>query len=165
MADSNTLVRLEDGSVVNEETGEIIEAGTTDDPIARYTELAIDADVQRKQWDATAKLYKLILNQLGANDETTRAGRVVRRGGHFRASAPRALFDGSFLVQDLPYDKQAEFVRECFSALDPKRVDAMFEAGRISAAVADAIVELKRVAEWMETKALKKQAPEREVVL
>lgn len=164
MANDSTQIFLEDGTVVDEATGEIIELAADADPITQFTRLALDAEQQRRRWEADEKLYKLVLNKLGVQDATTSAGRAVRRGGYFRASAPRALFDGSLVVQDLPWEQRADIALECFGTLDPKRVDEMFEAGRLDAGIADAIVQQKRIAEWVEVKVLKKQAPERKAV-
>lgn len=153
----STWVRVDGGIVVDEETGEVVE-GSGADAVEQFTKLALEAEQQRKEWDRQEKLYKRVLLNLGVEDSTTVEGRAVKRGGFYRASAPRALFDGSFAVQDLPWDKRAEIALECFKELDPALVEAMFEKGNLSAAVADAIVQRKRVANWVEVKAIRQAA-------
>lgn len=153
-------IELEGGIVVDESTGEILE-GSPEDAVQRFTELALDAGVQAKQWDAQQKLYRLMLLRLGVEDVTTTAGRAVKRG-RTSVSATREAWDASFMAQDLSYDEQAFIWLEAGKALDPKKLDELFEDGKLpgGSSLYDDLVKSSR-SEWVEVKPLKKQAPER----
>jgi hypothetical protein len=152
------LIELEDGLVVDEKTGEIVE-GNQDDVVQKMTRLALEADEQRKEWEKTARLYKQVLKRLDVDDVTTPAGRAVRRGGYLKYTANRELWDASFLVQDLTYEERADIALECFATLDRHKLEARFEDGRISSRVLDDLVQAKPVAEWIEVNPIKKEAP------
>ncbi len=155
MNQTNTYIELDGGIDVDEATGEILE-GMPGDAIEQFTRLALEADEQRKLWEQSGRIYKLMLKQMGVEDETTKAGRAVLRGRTYRKST-REMFEASPRIGVLSPEKRDSLILKAYSALDPKRLDQMLEDDLIGVVTLVEITSQSR-SEWVEVKPLKKQA-------
>jgi hypothetical protein len=144
-------VALPDGTVVNPETGEIVET-TVEDQVRHFTALALEAQTQHQLWEADYNLYRLVLKQLGVTDATTPAGRAVLRGRKGNRKATREAWEASLLVQTLPWDRRAFIVLSAFKELDPGLLDDLFENGVISSAIYDDLVKRGKSSDWVEVR-------------
>jgi hypothetical protein len=151
-------VALPDGTVVNPETGEIVET-TVEEPVRHYTALALEAKTQHEEWEAAYNLYRLVLKQLGVTDATTPAGHAVLRGRKGNRKATREAWGASLLVQALPWPQRAHIVLSAFKELDPGLLDPMVENGVISSAIYDDLVSRGKSSEWVEVRPNKQIAP------